>query len=65
MKWLIFFVYWISLVYTMRQGDLWMWIILLPTFLLVYSWAEEQDDYTGPASQIGANGPAVRDNDHS
>ena len=51
MKWLVFFIYWISLVYTMRQGDLWMWIILMPSFLLLYSWAEEQDDYTGPAAR--------------
>jgi hypothetical protein len=55
MKWLIFGIYWISLVYTMRQGDLWMWIILMPSFLLVYSWAEEQDDYTV------CTGPAARD----
>ena len=51
MKWLIFGIYWISLVYTMRQGDLWMWIILMPSFLLLYSWAEEQDDYIGPAAR--------------
>ena len=50
MKWLVFFIYWISLVYTMRQGDLWMWIILMPSFLLLYSWAEEQDQDNGPAA---------------
>jgi hypothetical protein len=55
MKWLIFAIYWISLVITMRQGQLWMWVILMPTFLLLYSWAEELDDLSG------RTGPAVRD----
>jgi len=49
MKWLIFGIYWISLVYTMRQGDLWMWILLMPTFLLLYVWAEDCENASGPA----------------
>ncbi len=48
MKWLIFLIYWISLVYTVRQGDLWMWLILMPSFLLLWMWAEEQDQDNGP-----------------
>jgi len=51
MKWLIFAIYWISLVYTMRQGDLWMWWFLMPTFLLLWGWAEGMEDI----------GPAVKD----
>lgn len=51
MKFIVFAVYWISLVLTMRQAALWMWLILLPTFLLLYTWAEEQDQYTGPAAR--------------
>lgn len=47
-KWIVFLVYWFSLVMTMRQGDLWMWLILLPTFLLLWAWAEELDS-VGPA----------------
>jgi hypothetical protein len=49
-KWIVFAVYWLSLVLSMRQGALWMWLILLPTFLLLWTWAEEQDEYTGPAA---------------
>lgn len=49
MKWLVFLIYWASLVYTMRQGDLWMWWFLVPTFLTLYAWAEEQDLEQGPA----------------
>ena len=52
MKWLIFAIYWISLVYTMRQGDLWMWWILVPSFLVLYAWAEEQELEQGPAARV-------------
>lgn len=51
MKWLIFLIYWVSLVYTMRQGDLWMWWFLVPTFLVLYAWAEEQAIEQGPAAR--------------
>jgi hypothetical protein len=52
MKWLIVAIYWISLVYTMRQGDLWMWWILVPTFLVLYAWAEELEQEQGPAARV-------------
>jgi hypothetical protein len=45
MKLMVFVIYWISLVLTMRQAALWMWLILIPTFLVLYVWAEEQDTY--------------------
>lgn len=45
MKLTVFAIYWLSLVLTMRQGAFGMWFILLPTFLLLYLWAEEQDMY--------------------
>lgn len=50
-KWLVFAIYWCSLVLTMRQAALWMWWILMPTFLLLYSWAEELEEYAGPAAR--------------
>lgn len=54
-KWIVFAVYWLSLVITMRQAAFGMWLILLPTFLLLYMWAEEQDEYTGPAAHTDKN----------
>ncbi len=54
-KWIVFGIYWISLVLTMRQGALWTWWILMPTFLLLYTWAEEVDLYTGPAANRAQN----------
>ena len=55
-KWIVFGIYWISLVITMRQGALWTWCVLMPTFLLLYSWAEELDVDTGPAAHTRENG---------
>ena len=55
-KWIVFVIYWISLVITMRQGALWTWWILIPTFLVLYTWAEEVDLHTGPAAHTRENG---------
>ena len=55
MKWLVFFIYWSSLVITMRQGSLWTWWFLIPTFLLLYTWAEDCDAEQGPAARSHAH----------
>lgn len=48
-KFIVFVIYWSSLVITMRQGALWTWWFLIPTFLLLYQWAEDVDTEQGPA----------------
>ncbi len=49
-KWIVFAVYWLSLVITMRQSALWTWWFLIPTFVLLYTWAEEPELQLGPAA---------------
>ena len=42
----VFLIYWLSLVLSMSQQHIWLWLILLPTFTLLYTWAEAADDVT-------------------
>ena len=54
-KWITFFIYTVFLVLSMRWGAVWLWLIIMPSFLLLMMWAEEEDD------PVVHRGPAVGD----
>ena len=54
-KWITFFIYTVFLVLSMRWGAVWLWLIIMPTFLLLMMWAEEDQDW------VDTRGPAARD----
>lgn len=50
-KWITFFIYTVFLVLSMRWGAVWLWLIIMPSFLLLMMWAEELDEPVGPAAR--------------